>query len=35
VLFFDEDRFTRYLNWEMVEKMRAQAAAPPRAVAAE
>jgi hypothetical protein len=31
-LFFDENSFTRYLNWEVVEQMRASAA---RAEAAE
>ena len=37
VLFFDESGFTRYTNWEVMEKLRAQAAAPvmPRAEAAE
>jgi anti-sigma factor ChrR (cupin superfamily) len=35
VLFFDENSFTRYLNWEVVEKLRAEAATPPRAQAAE
>jgi quercetin dioxygenase-like cupin family protein len=35
VLYFDENSFTRYLNWEVVERMRAQAEAAPRAAAAE
>src|ERR1700675_1082207 len=35
VLFFDDNGFTRYLNWEMVEKLRALATTTPRAVAAE
>jgi len=35
VLFFDENSFTRYLNWEVVEKLRAEAATAPRAEAAE
>jgi quercetin dioxygenase-like cupin family protein len=35
VLYFDENSFTRYLNWEVVERMRAQAVAPSRAEAAE
>jgi hypothetical protein len=34
VLFFDENGFTRYINWEVMEKLRAQAAAP-QAQAAE
>ena len=25
VLYFDENNFTRYLNWEVVERMRTQA----------
>ena len=33
VLYFDENSFTRYLNWEVVEKMRTQAVAPVRAAA--
>ena len=37
VLFFDENGFTRYTNWEVMERLRAQAAAEaaPRAEAAE
>ena len=35
VLFFDENSFTRYLNWEVVEKLRAEAPMVPRAEAAE
>ena len=35
VLFFDENSFTRYLNWEVVEKMRVESAPAPRAEAAE
>jgi hypothetical protein len=34
VLFFDENGFTRYTNWEVMEKLRAGAAAP-QAQAAE
>src|SRR5712675_889778 len=34
VLFFDENGFTRYTNWEVMEKLRASAAAP-QAQAAE
>jgi hypothetical protein len=34
VLYFDENSFTRHLNWEVVEKLRAQAAVP-QAQAAE
>src|SRR6266480_1066951 len=34
VLFFDENGFTRYTNWEVMEKLRAQAEAP-QAQAAE
>ena len=33
-LFFDENSFTRYLNWEVVEQMRASGELP-RAEAAE
>ena len=35
VLFFDENSFTRYLNWEVVEKMRTGTIAAPHAEAAE
>jgi hypothetical protein len=35
VLFFDENGFTRYTNWEVMEKLRAQAEAAPHAEAAE
>ena len=37
VLFFDENGFTRYTNWEVMEKLRArgEAEATPRAEAAE
>ena len=35
VLFFDENGFTRYTNWEVMEKLRAAHAAAPRAEAAE
>jgi quercetin dioxygenase-like cupin family protein len=35
VLFFDDNSFTRYLNWEVVEQMRAKAAASPTRAAAE
>ena len=35
VLFFDENGFTRYTNWEVMEKLRAQHEAPLRAEAAE
>jgi hypothetical protein len=35
VLFFDENGFTRYTNWEVMERLRAQAEAAPRAAAAE
>ncbi len=35
VLFFDENGFTRYTNWEVMEKLRAQAAPEIRAEAAE
>jgi hypothetical protein len=34
VLFFDDNGFTRYLNWEVLERLRAQAETP-RAEAAE
>ena len=34
VLFFDENGFTRYTNWEVMERLRAQAEAP-QAQAAE
>ena len=34
VLFFDENGFTRYTNWEVMEKLRAQAETP-QAQAAE
>jgi len=27
VLFFDENGFTRYTNWEVMEKLRSQSAA--------
>jgi len=33
VLYFDENSFTRYLNWEVVEKLRAQGEAALRAAA--
>jgi hypothetical protein len=29
VLFFDENGFTRYTNWEVIEKLRTQAEAEP------
>src|SRR3954447_26192549 len=35
VLFFDENGFTGYTNWEVMERLRAQAEATPRAEAAE
>jgi len=35
VLFFDENGFTRYTNWEVMEKLRSQAQATPQAEAAE
>src|ERR1700687_1546064 len=35
VLFFDENSFTRYLNWEVVEMLRAESAMALRAEAAE
>jgi hypothetical protein len=35
VLFFDEKGFTRYTNWEVMEKLRSQAQAPTHAEAAE
>jgi len=35
VLFFDENSFTRYLNWEVVEKLRAGSVTAPHAEAAE
>jgi anti-sigma factor ChrR (cupin superfamily) len=35
VLFFDENGFTRYTNWEVVEKLRASAVPTIRAEAAE
>ena len=35
VLFFDENGFTRYTNWEVMEKLRASAEAAPHAEAAE
>jgi len=35
VLFFDENGFTRYTNWEMMEKLRSRAANETRAEAAE
>jgi hypothetical protein len=35
VLFFDENGFTRYTNWEVMEKLRAQPAANIQAEAAE
>ena len=35
VLFFDENGFTRYTNWEVMEKLRAEHQAPVRAEAAE
>jgi len=34
-LFFDENGFTRYTNWEVMEKLRAQAEPGVRAEAAE
>jgi hypothetical protein len=35
VLFFDENGFTRYTNWEVMEKLRSQPEANIRAEAAE
>ena len=35
VLFFDESGFTRYTNWEVMEKLRSEHQAPVRAEAAE
>jgi anti-sigma factor ChrR (cupin superfamily) len=35
VLFFDENGFTRYTNWEVMEKLRSEHQAPLRAEAAE
>jgi len=35
ILFFDETGFTRYTNWEVMEKLRAGQAAPAQAQAAE
>ena len=35
VLFFDENGFTRYTNWEVMEKLRAGAETAPHAEAAE
>jgi hypothetical protein len=35
VLFFDENGFTRYTNWEVMEKLRSEHQAPVRAEAAE
>ena len=35
VLFFDENSFTRYLNWEVVEKLRTESVTVPHAEAAE
>jgi hypothetical protein len=34
-LFFDENGFTRYTNWEVMAKLRLQAQATPQAEAAE
>ena len=35
VLLFDENGFTQYVNWEVMEKLRTQEETPPRAAAAE
>jgi len=35
ILFFDENGFTRYSNWEVMEKLRMEGAAAPQAAAAE
>ncbi len=35
ILFFDENGFTRYSNWEVMEKLRIQGAPAPMAAAAE
>jgi hypothetical protein len=35
VLFFDENGFTRYTNWEVMEQLRSQAQQTTRAEAAE